>query len=248
MTGPKLHIKHSLKKASKPFIKKELIKELFKSLGNDTSVENDFALLKKKKSEIFNLIEFHRAVHAEEAAICDAASRGISIKNSIIYTTAYPCHLCTKHILASGITKVIYLHPYPKSLTPTLFKDLVVTNPHIKHIGKLVFNSFMGVAPRRFLKVFYLDPNNRKRNGGEINEWKINGSASSFLSSRTPLAYYDKELAFINNLFKNISRSKEGMKLIVDLDVKKNLKKVHKEFNKILKQKKSWAEIEAIIE
>lgn len=54
--------------------------------------------------------------HAEENAIIYAAQFGVSIKNSVIYTTDFPCLMCCKMICNSSITRVYYKKEYP-SLT-----------------------------------------------------------------------------------------------------------------------------------
>jgi len=46
--------------------------------------------------------------HAEENAITQAAYHGISVKGATLYTTFSPCLLCTKMIINSGISKVVY--------------------------------------------------------------------------------------------------------------------------------------------
>ena len=56
--------------------------------------------------------------HGEENAIVQAAYHGISIKDSIIYTTFSPCLLCTKMIINSGLKEVIYNVDYPMAETP----------------------------------------------------------------------------------------------------------------------------------
>jgi dCMP deaminase len=56
--------------------------------------------------------------HGEENAIVQASYHGISIKDSIIYTTFSPCLLCTKMIINSGIKEVIYNVDYPMAETP----------------------------------------------------------------------------------------------------------------------------------
>jgi deoxycytidylate deaminase len=66
-------------------------------------------------SEVLDLTEYGRVVHAEMCAICDAARLGRSVKGAILYCTTFPCHNCTKHIIAVGIKKVVYMEPYPKS-------------------------------------------------------------------------------------------------------------------------------------
>ena len=46
--------------------------------------------------------------HGEENAITQAAYHGTSIKDSVLYTTYSPCLLCTKMIINSGISELIY--------------------------------------------------------------------------------------------------------------------------------------------
>lgn len=51
-------------------------------------------------------------VHAEQNAICDCAKRGVSCNNSIAYISHYPCLICTRLLLASGIKKIYYINDY----------------------------------------------------------------------------------------------------------------------------------------
>jgi dCMP deaminase len=51
-------------------------------------------------------------VHAEQNAICDCAKRGVSCENSIAYITHYPCIICTRLMLASGIKEIKYINDY----------------------------------------------------------------------------------------------------------------------------------------
>lgn len=51
--------------------------------------------------------ELCRSVHAEQNAIISAAYYGISVKDAIMYTTSYPCSICAKIIINSGIAKII---------------------------------------------------------------------------------------------------------------------------------------------
>ncbi len=55
--------------------------------------------------------------HGEENAIVQAAYHGISLKDSILYTTYSPCLTCAKMIINSGIKEVIYSVKYPLSET-----------------------------------------------------------------------------------------------------------------------------------
>ena len=51
-------------------------------------------------------------VHAEQNAICDCAKRGVSCNDCIAYITHYPCIICTRCMLASGITHIKYIDDY----------------------------------------------------------------------------------------------------------------------------------------
>ena len=51
-------------------------------------------------------------VHAEQNAICDCSKRGVSCKDSIAYITHYPCIICTRILLASGIRHIKYIEDY----------------------------------------------------------------------------------------------------------------------------------------
>ena len=55
--------------------------------------------------------------HGEENAIVQASYHGISIKDSVIYSTFSPCLLCTKMIINAGIREVVYNSEYPLSET-----------------------------------------------------------------------------------------------------------------------------------
>ena len=51
-------------------------------------------------------------VHAEQNAICDCAKRGVNCFQSIAYITHYPCIICTRLLLASGIKEIKYIYDY----------------------------------------------------------------------------------------------------------------------------------------
>jgi deoxycytidylate deaminase len=63
-----------------------------------------------------DLIEFSRSIHAEMDAILGVAREGKhSLVGSTLYTNTYPCHNCARHIVAAGITNVVYIQPYKKA-------------------------------------------------------------------------------------------------------------------------------------
>lgn len=51
-------------------------------------------------------------VHAEQNALCDCAKRGVSCKDSTAFVTHYPCIICTRLLLASGISEIKYIDDY----------------------------------------------------------------------------------------------------------------------------------------
>ena len=51
-------------------------------------------------------------VHAEQNALADCAKRGVSCNNCTAYVTHYPCIICTRMLLASGIKTIKYINNY----------------------------------------------------------------------------------------------------------------------------------------
>ncbi|MEM7730475.1 MAG: deaminase [Pseudomonadota bacterium] len=109
------------------------------------------------KKGVTNILEFGRIVHAEMAALTEASMREISVKGSILYTTTFPCHMCARHIIAAGISRVVFIEPYPKSRAKSLYERMIRIdgdNEGDLVENAVVFESFRGVAPRRFLHMF----------------------------------------------------------------------------------------------
>ncbi|BCG72553.1 cytidine deaminase [Mesorhizobium sp. 113-1-2] len=121
-----------------------------------------------KGTEIDSLIEFSRSIHAEMEAILSIAREGRnSLSNATLYTSVYPCHNCARHIVAAGITSVIYIEPYDKSLAVALHNDSVTEDPEDK--GRVVFRQYDGVAPRNYLRLFRPSAD-RKKDGALIKQ------------------------------------------------------------------------------
>lgn len=118
-----------------------------------------------------SLIEFTRCLHAEQAAIVNAARAGVSIAGSRLFTTTFPCHECTKFIIGAGIIEVQYIEPYPKSLAGELYRDLIDTVPplhieaSVETTQKVPFRPFVGFAPSRYDEVFRAG---RRRQGAAL--------------------------------------------------------------------------------
>jgi dCMP deaminase len=66
-------------------------------------------------------------VHAEQNAICDCAKRGVSCIGATAYITHYPCIICVRLLLASGIKEIKYINDYKNDpLVPYLCQQLNV--------------------------------------------------------------------------------------------------------------------------
>jgi cytidine deaminase len=125
-----------------------------------------------KGAQFLSTIDYVRAVHAEMAAIADAARYGVPTAECTLYTTTFPCHDCAKHIMAAGIARVVYIEPYRKSLVQELYPDSVVVDPADSCTGKVRFEPFVGVAPRRYSDLFGLSTAKRKTRDGSLLQWR----------------------------------------------------------------------------
>jgi cytidine deaminase len=120
-----------------------------------------------KDSSILDLTEYGRVVHAEMHAICEAARLGRSIKGTTLYCTTFPCHNCTKHILAAGIRRVIYIEPYPKSLAKVLHAHEIEVEGD--SMDRVEFKPFLGISPSLYRDIF--QKARRKRPDGSARRW-----------------------------------------------------------------------------
>lgn len=121
-----------------------------------------------RDSQIMDIIEFGRMIHAEMAAITDAARNGTAVRGSTMYCTTFPCHMCAKHIVSSGIRKLVYLEPYPKSYAVELNSDSI-TFEHNLGDQQVLFTPFVGISPRRYRDIF--EKKSRKNKDGKKIEW-----------------------------------------------------------------------------
>lgn len=107
-----------------------------------------------RDAQLFDVIEFGRAVHAEMAAITQAARAGVRLQGSRLFCTTFPCHICARHIVAAGIRDVVFIEPYEKSRTAELFSDSISVEPAEPSPSRANFRAFVGVAPRRYMDFF----------------------------------------------------------------------------------------------
>jgi cytidine deaminase len=112
-----------------------------------------------ESSRLRDLTEFGRVVHAEMEALLACGRLGISTVDSTLYSTTFPCHNCAKHIVAAGIKRVVYVEPYPKSKAIDFHDDSISTST-IPEAGKVQFQPFVGIGPRRYFDLFSINGNN----------------------------------------------------------------------------------------
>lgn len=155
-----------------------------------------------KGTRLVNLTEFGRVVHAEMAALTDAARRGAAVKDCTMYTTTFPCHNCARHIVAAGIKEVVYIEPYPKTLAAEFHPDSIAVDSSGPTLNQVRFRPFVGVAPRLYMKLFEM--NERKDAQGRVIQWRNVGANPRLALSAN--SYITTELAEASVLIEKIRR------------------------------------------
>ncbi|MFL6311261.1 MAG: anti-phage dCTP deaminase [Terriglobales bacterium] len=154
-----------------------------------------------KGSSLLDVSEFGRAVHAEMDALTTCARNGTSVRGADLFTTTFPCHTCTRHIIASGIRRLVYIEPYPKSLATKLHKDAVDGTARVRRarrfteVSKIPFEPFVGIGPRRFFDLFSMRLSRgyeiKRKFNGKVVEW-VRSSASPRIQMLA-LSYLERE-------------------------------------------------------
>lgn len=149
-----------------------------------------------KRTQFMRFGEFSRPVHAEMAALIDAARRGVAVSGHTMYVTTFPCHNCMKHIIAVGLRGVIYLEPYPKSRASNLHGEEIslesVDGKEEK--DKVVCCAFTGIAPRQYRQLFSMTERGAKK-GRSLKSWNENKSllSPSYVKRNAALGYLVSE-------------------------------------------------------
>ncbi len=204
-----------------------------KSKDIDKLVDETFSKGKSFLSgaQLMSLIAYFRAVHAEMACLMDAARRGVRTDGNTLVCTTFPCHECARHIVAAGVSRVVYIDPYPKSLTPDLYPDSIAVDPVIdpkpqskpqskpliiEPITHVIFESFVGIAPRLYLYLFDSSKIERKDEKGAVIKWV---PAAPRLSE-DPKSYVTKE-SFLNEMMHDFFKAEEQPKQKKDVSNEK---------------------------
>lgn len=170
--------------------KDQLLNEILDVL--DVKLENlkPKQIKRIEKSGFMSALEYGRIVHAEMSAISDAARLSIAVKDCILYSTTFPCHLCAKHIVAAGLKEVVFLEPYPKSLAQPLHEDSICIEGEDRggydDYPAVSFNHFYGVTPRRY-RVFFEKGSRKNKTSGKLEKFP-SGKRKPIVSVKSP--YY----------------------------------------------------------
>jgi len=79
--------------------------------------------------------------------------------------------LCARHIVSSGIVRVVYIEPYPKSVAEELYNDSLTVDAEERLKTKVAFEPFVGISPGFYELAFRLQPGARKDLRGNAKDW-----------------------------------------------------------------------------
>ncbi|HEX3683808.1 MAG TPA: anti-phage dCTP deaminase [Bryobacteraceae bacterium] len=184
----------------------------FPGMSDEELLTNGRPLL--MDTPLADVTEFGRAVHAEMDALMAAGRIGVSFRDATLYTTTFPCHTCTRHIIAAGVKRVVYIEPYPKSLATELHDDAItITNNRSKDDPRIPFQPFLGIGPRRFFDLFSL-----RLSSGRTLERKTDGAMAlwdyrSDANPRVPMpstSYLERE-QLIHKTLRSLFFNKEEL-------------------------------------
>jgi deoxycytidylate deaminase len=180
-----------------------------KELYNPESLRQESQEILKGAS-ILDLTEFGRDVHAEMEALLCCARIAVSPEGGTLFSTTFPCHNCAKHIVASGIERVVYVEPYPKSKAKELHSDSLVIEPDSEDKSRVLFEHFVGIGPRRYFDLFSLTLSTgrvlkRKTQEGRRDSWFKQDAYPRVQMS--PLSYLERE----KRITQSMNKEKKGL-------------------------------------
>ena len=187
-----------------------ILHDLVERLGNSGVLADNFTsgkdvsdqvrdLLRKpavSSAKVMDIIEFGRMIHAEMSALMDAARLGRPVIDGTLFCTTFPCHVCAKHIVAAGVSEVVFLEPYPKSKARDLNPDSITFDPHEKD-DKVLFRTFVGISPRRYRDIF--EKGKRKDESGNAVDW-YEGHPAPRVEDRSPTYMANEQPSIVVSL------------------------------------------------
>ena len=160
-----------------------------------------------RKTSLFGITEFGRAVHAEMEALSSCARRGVPTQDTTVYTTTFPCHNCARHIVGFGVRRVVYIEPYPKSKATLLHDDAIAsyaTERSAGAEGQVQFTPFVGISPRRYGEMFTIAPTygreliRKHKDSGNAVDWRR--ETAELRLQMYPISYIEREKLAVRRL------------------------------------------------
>jgi deoxycytidylate deaminase len=197
------------RESGRKFVPEDRLEEFVEEFRNlltsaaGTRVNN----VKPKFRAAIDITEFGRAVHAEMDALLMCARSGVSPRGATLYVTTFPCHNCTRHIIAAGIERVYYIEPYAKSRAEELHEDAIVVEDRVRkrtrQLGwRIPFKPFVGIGPRRYFDLFSLTLSSglelRRKIGGKT--FQIDRDNGVVRCGMPPNSYMQREAIAVEKL------------------------------------------------
>jgi len=192
--------------------KRELLAELAQYIDPDSDIDALMSLPSIRDSQFMDALEYGRIVHAEMSAISDAARLARSTLHSTLFCTTFPCHMCAKHIVAAGISDVIFLEPYPKSLAFDLHTDSIEIEGgdrgRYKEYPSVRFEHFCGITPRRYREIF---ERGDRRSDGIFQDY-LDGRRKPIMNVKFPFyaTFEEHVLEMASNILKEYAKEEVG--------------------------------------
>jgi len=177
-----------------------------------------------RKSRVMNLLEFGRTTHAEMEAVLSASRIGAVPRDATLYTTTFPCHECARLIVTTGVSRVVYIEPYPKSRALELHRDAIHAYDDEQppacgiagcpDLHAVRFEPFLGVGPHRYVDLFSITSragilrDRKQKASGERIRWDPKTSLPKV--EMLPLSYLELEAKALYELKKLIGAKKDG--------------------------------------
>jgi deoxycytidylate deaminase len=177
-----------------------------------------------RKSRVMNLLEFGRTTHAEMEAVLSASRIGAVPRDATLYTTTFPCHECARMIVTTGVSRVVYIEPYPKSRALELHRDAIHAyddeqppacgTAGCTDLHAVRFEPFLGVGPHRYVDLFSITSragilrDRKQKASGERIRWDPKTSLPKV--EMLPLSYLDLEAKALYELKKLIGAKRDG--------------------------------------
>lgn len=201
---------------------REIQAEIVSRIGNFLKSKGHKANLLKNLPpntlrKALDITEFGRATHAEMEALLSCARIGTSPRGATLYTTTFPCHNCTRHIIAAGVKRVVFIEPYAKSRALDLHSDsIMLANPAVagrRNQRRIPFEPFVGIGPRRYFDLFSVSLSSgykiTRKMDGKIVKWEPSSAIPRI--PMQPNSYLVREQVAVREFSRTLNRLEENL-------------------------------------